>query len=41
MLSTDVAWRPADLEDTSRWVHVLTDAEITDLDAALAHARIE
>jgi hypothetical protein len=41
MLSTDIAWRPADLEDTSRWVHVLTDAEITDLDAALAHARRE
>lgn len=35
----DVAWFPEDLEDTDRWIHVLTDAEVADVDRALRYAQ--
>ena len=35
---SDTAWMPADLEDTDRWIHVLTSSEVADLDNALRTA---
>lgn len=37
-MSETLAWMPADLEDTARWIHVLTDTEVADLDHALRTA---
>lgn len=39
MSSNDLAWLPADLDDTDRWIHVLDEAEIADVDQALATAK--
>ena len=39
MQSKDVPWYPADLADESRWMHVLSEAEIHDIDAALNVAK--
>lgn len=39
MLSDDIAWRPATLRDTDRWIHVLSAAEKRDLHDALRHAQ--
>lgn len=39
MLSDDIAWYPADLENTERWIHVLSEAEIADIQGALSAAK--
>lgn len=36
--SKDLAWLPADLEDGGRWIHRLTPAEVSDVEAALSAA---
>lgn len=39
MLSDDIAWYPADLENTERWIHVLSESEIADIQGALSAAK--
>jgi len=39
MLSKDTPWYPADLADEARWIHVLSDAEVGDIHAALNAAK--
>jgi hypothetical protein len=38
-LETHAEWRSGDISDRSRWTYRLTDADIAELEAALAHAR--
>ena len=38
-LETHAEWRARDVADRSRWTYRLSDAEVAELEAALAHAR--
>ena len=38
-LETHAEWRARDVADRSRWTYRLSDADVAELDAALAHAR--
>jgi alpha-ketoglutarate-dependent taurine dioxygenase len=38
-LETHAEWRARDIADRSRWTYRLTDADVAELEAALAHAR--
>jgi hypothetical protein len=38
-LETHAEWRAGDIADRSRWTYRLSDAEVAELEAALAHAR--
>ena len=39
VLETACEWRAADMTDPAGWTEVLTEAEVVEVDAALAHAR--
>jgi hypothetical protein len=39
-LETHAEWRARDVADRSRWTYRLSDAEVAELEAALAHARM-
>jgi hypothetical protein len=39
VLETHAEWRASDIADRALWTYRLTDADVAELDAALAHAR--